>query len=64
MKTFFLTFLLAVLGFLSLAVALQIPQKSVLVSFPPETLDENIEKVKDTICKAGGEITHEFTLFK
>jgi hypothetical protein len=64
MKTFFLTFLLALLGFLSLAVALQLPQKSFVVSFPPEALDKNIEEVKQTIRDAGGRITHEFTLFK
>jgi hypothetical protein len=63
MKTYFLTLLLAVLGFLSLVTALQVPQKFFIVRFPAGTPGKVVEDAKEAIRSTGGMITHEFTLF-
>lgn len=42
----------------------QLPQKSVIVTYPDETPDDILDKAKDAIKTAGGMITHEYNLFK
>ncbi|KAL2170917.1 hypothetical protein VTG60DRAFT_4321 [Thermothelomyces hinnuleus] len=57
------TFLVATLTLLSGAFAADI-QKSVLVTYPPETPDSVVEQAKKAVVDAGGVITHEYTLIK
>ncbi|KAL2174336.1 uncharacterized protein P884DRAFT_302682 [Thermothelomyces heterothallicus CBS 202.75] len=57
------TFLVATLTLLSGAFAADI-QKSVLVTYPPETPDSVVEQAKKAVVEAGGVITHEYTLIK
>ncbi|GAB1313367.1 Inhibitor I9 domain-containing protein [Madurella fahalii] len=61
MKPF--AFLLATLTLLSGATAVE-TQKSVLISYPPETPDSILDEAKKTIVDAGGSITHEYKIFK
>lgn len=42
----------------------QLPQKSVIVSYPDETPDDILTQAKDAIKEAGGVITHEYKLIK
>ncbi|KAL2160114.1 hypothetical protein VTH06DRAFT_1769 [Thermothelomyces fergusii] len=57
------TFLVATLTLLSGAFAADI-QKSVLITYPPETPDSVVEQAKKAVIEAGGIITHEYTLIK
>ncbi|KAK0741762.1 hypothetical protein B0T21DRAFT_283691 [Apiosordaria backusii] len=57
------TFLIAALTFFSGVIAVDI-QKSVLISYPPETPDSIVDDAKKAIKDAGGIITHEYTLIK
>ncbi|KAJ4306834.1 hypothetical protein N0V88_000205 [Collariella sp. IMI 366227] len=45
------------------AIAVDI-QKSVLVTYPPETPNSVVDQAKKAIVDAGGVITHEYTLIK
>lgn len=51
------------LTLLSGAIAVDI-QKSVLITYPPETPDSVLSQAKKAIVDAGGVITHEYTLIK
>ncbi len=51
------------LALLSGAVAVDI-QKSVIVSYPPETPDSIVNQAKAAIVEGGGKILHEYTLIK
>jgi hypothetical protein len=55
--------LIAALTLVSGAIAVDI-QKSVLVTYPPETPDSVVTQAKQAIVDAGGIITHEYTLIK
>lgn len=57
------SFLIAALTFFSGVIAVDI-QKSVLISYPPETPDSVVDNAKKAIKDAGGVITHEYTLIK
>lgn len=57
------SFLLTALTLVAGVVAVDI-QKSVLITYPPETPDDVVSKAKDAIVDAGGVITHEYTLIK
>ncbi|KAL2018534.1 hypothetical protein VTK56DRAFT_746 [Thermocarpiscus australiensis] len=57
------SFVLATLSLLSAAIAVDI-QKSVLITYPPETPDSIVDQAKKAIEDAGGVITHEYTLIK
>lgn len=61
MKLFSL--LVAALTLLSGAIAADV-QKSVLVTYPPETPDSIVDQAKKAVIDAGGMITHEYTLIK
>lgn len=61
MKPF--AFLLATLTLLSGTAAVDV-QKSVLISYPPETPDSIVEEAKKAIVSSGGTVTHEYQLFK
>jgi hypothetical protein len=62
MKTIFLiTLLLSI--FSNLALAVKVPPKSVVVTYPKGTPGSVYDQAKDEIEKAGGIITHEFHLF-
>jgi len=64
MKSYLTTFLLVAFCLLSLAFALQIPQKAVVISFPANTPSRIVEEMKNAILKAGGTITHEYKIIK
>ncbi|KAH8820509.1 hypothetical protein F5884DRAFT_764314 [Xylogone sp. PMI_703] len=49
---------------LPLALAITMPHKSVIITFPDDTPTDVINKAKDTIVQQGGKITHEYNLFK
>jgi hypothetical protein len=57
------SFLIAALTLLSGVIAVDI-QKSVIVTYPPETPDSVVIQAKKAIIDAGGMITHEYTLIK
>lgn len=57
------SFVLAALALFSGAIAVDI-QKSVLVTYPPETPNSVVDQAKKAIVDAGGIITHEYTLIK
>ncbi|KAK4040471.1 hypothetical protein C8A01DRAFT_46190 [Parachaetomium inaequale] len=57
------SFLLAALTLLSGVIAVDI-QKSVLITYPPETPDSVVSQAKKAVVDAGGVITHEYTLIK
>ncbi|WPH00976.1 Hypothetical protein R9X50_00381000 [Acrodontium crateriforme] len=57
-----ITFLLvALLAALAMAVA---PQSPVIVSYPEDTPNSVIQEAMEAIKKAGGVITHEYSLIK
>ncbi|KXX80684.1 Protease B inhibitor 2 [Madurella mycetomatis] len=58
-----IAFLLATLTLLSGTTAVDV-QKSVLISYPPETPDSIVEEAKKAIVGSGGSVTHEYQLFK
>jgi len=64
MKSALLTFIIVTLCLLSLVIALQGSEKSIIVSFPATTRDDVVEKARYAIIEAGGMITHEYKLFK
>jgi len=39
-------------------------QKSVIITYPPDTPDWVVEQAQGAIVKAGGYITHEYSLIK
>lgn len=57
------SFLIAALTLLSGVIAVDI-QKSVLITYPPETPDGIVTDAKKAIVDAGGTITHEYKLIK
>jgi len=57
-------FFLALLSLLLLVSAVKLPQKSVLISFPDETPSHILDKTKEAITNLGGQITHEYNIFK
>jgi hypothetical protein len=57
------SFFIAALTLLSGVIAVDI-QKSVLITYPPETPDSVVNQAKKAIVDAGGMITHEYTLIK
>ncbi|KAK4133270.1 hypothetical protein BT67DRAFT_450555 [Trichocladium antarcticum] len=57
------SFLIATFTLLSGVIAVDI-QKSVLVTYPPETPNSVVNQAKKAIVDAGGMITHEYTLIK
>jgi len=58
-----LTFL-PVLAVIATAMAVNLPQKAVIVSYPNDTPDSIVDQAKDAIKAAGGMITHEYKLIK
>lgn len=40
------------------------PQKSVIVSYPPDTPESVLSQAKEAILQAGGFITHEYHIIK
>jgi len=58
-----ITAITAALALLSGAAALDI-QKSVIISYPPETPDSVISQAKKAVIDAGGIITHEYKMIK
>jgi hypothetical protein len=64
MKSALLTFIIVTLCLLSLVIALQGSEKSIIVSFPATTREDVVEKARHAIIEAGGMITHEYKLFK
>ena len=58
-----LSFLIAALTLVSGVIAVDI-QKSVLITYPPETPDGIVADAKKAIVQAGGTITHEYKLIK
>lgn len=58
-----LSFLLAALTLLAGVLAVDI-QKSVIVTYPPETPDSIVNQAKKAVTDAGGVITHEYKLIK
>jgi hypothetical protein len=57
------SFFIAALTLLSGVIAVDI-QKSVIVSYAPETPNSVVDQAKKAIEDAGGIITHEYTLIK
>ncbi|KAG7285328.1 hypothetical protein NEMBOFW57_009950 [Staphylotrichum longicolle] len=57
------SFLIAALTLVAGVIAVDI-QKSVIVTYPPETPDSIVNQAKKAIVDAGGIITHEYTLIK
>ncbi len=55
--------LVAGLTLLSGVIAADI-QKSVIVTYPPETPDSIVDQAKKAVLDAGGIITHEYKLIK
>ncbi|KAI9711215.1 MAG: hypothetical protein M1820_002202 [Bogoriella megaspora] len=62
MKWAFCTILLAIL--VACALAQTSSQKAVMVTYESDTPDSVIDKAKEAIEQAGGEITHTFKLIK
>ncbi|KAL2256521.1 hypothetical protein VTK26DRAFT_1538 [Humicola hyalothermophila] len=58
-----LSVFVAALTLLSGAAAVDV-QKSVLITYPPETPDSVLNQAKKAIVDAGGVITHEYKLIK
>lgn len=56
-------FLIAALTLLAGVIAVDI-QKSVIISYAPETPNSVVEQAKKAVVEAGGVITHEYTLIK
>jgi hypothetical protein len=56
--------LLSILSVAAVALASQIPHKSVVFTYPPSTPDRILDAAKQTIIEAGGMITHEYHIFK
>ncbi|KAL2135842.1 hypothetical protein VTI74DRAFT_6605 [Chaetomium olivicolor] len=54
---------LAALTLFSGVIAVDI-QKSVLITYPPETPNSVVDQAKKAVVDAGGIITHEYTLIK
>lgn len=52
------------LALLPIVLALKMPQKDVIVTYPDDTPDSVLKQAKDAITQAGGKITHEYNLFK
>ncbi|KAL2143273.1 hypothetical protein VTI28DRAFT_10580 [Corynascus sepedonium] len=57
------SFLIGALTLVSGVMAADV-QKSVLVTYPPETPDSVVSQAKQAVVDAGGVITHEYTLIK
>ncbi len=57
------SFFIAALTLFSSVIAVEL-QKSVLITYPPETPDSVVNQAKKAIVDAGGVITHEYTLIK
>ncbi|KAK4251622.1 hypothetical protein C7999DRAFT_27696 [Corynascus novoguineensis] len=57
------SFLIGALALVSGVMAADV-QKSVLVTYPPETPDSVVSQAKQAVVDAGGVITHEYTLIK
>ena len=62
MRFFLLTILMAF--FLASAYAVKTQQKAVLIGYPEDTPQSEVDKGIEAIKNAGGIITHEFQLFK
>ena len=56
--------LLSVLSVAAVALAIKVPHKSVVFTYPPSTPDRILDAAKQTIIEAGGMITHEYHIFK
>ena len=56
--------LLAILGLISTGVHTLDPQRQVLITYPPEAPQSDLNEYKSAIEAAGGEVLHEFNLFK
>ncbi|KAH8593650.1 hypothetical protein B0O99DRAFT_626738 [Bisporella sp. PMI_857] len=56
--------ILSLLALVGATMAVELPQKSVIVSYPNETPDSIIEQAKNAIKEAGGMITHEYKIIK
>lgn len=56
-------FLIAALTLLSGVIAVDI-EKSVIITYPPETPDAVLAQAKKAIVDGGGLITHEYQLIK
>jgi len=52
------------LALLPIALAIKMPSKAVIVTYPDDTPDSVLKDAKDAITQAGGKITHEYSLFK
>ncbi|KAI9734863.1 MAG: hypothetical protein M1834_001943 [Cirrosporium novae-zelandiae] len=64
MKFNIFTLFFALLLMVTAVLAVAQPEKSVIVTYPPETPNYLISDAKEAIIKAGGIITHEYTLLK
>jgi len=54
----------SVLAFVAATLAVQMPLRSVIVSYPDNTPDSVVDQAMDAIKAAGGMVTHEYKLFK
>ncbi|KAK3943564.1 hypothetical protein QBC46DRAFT_351441 [Diplogelasinospora grovesii] len=57
-------FLIAALAFLIAGVTAVDVQKSVIITYPPETPDSVLAQAKKAIEDGGGMVTHEYQLIK
>lgn len=56
--------ILTILSFVAIALAAQLPQKNIIVSYDDNVPDSVINQAMDAIKSAGGIITHEYRLIK
>jgi hypothetical protein len=56
--------LFVILSIIALALAVKVPPKSVVFTYPSTTPDHILDEAKQAIIKAGGMITHEYLIFK
>ena len=56
--------LLAIVSAIALGVNAMAPQRQVLITYPQEAPESDVKEYKNAIVDAGGNILHEFSLFK
>jgi hypothetical protein len=64
MKSPLSVLLLLAICLITFVFAIDLPQKSVIISFPPNTPADVMDSAKSAILSAGGMITHEYQIFK
>lgn len=56
--------LIALVGIAAVGVNGVVPQKQVLISYPQDTPESNLNSYKNAITDAGGQVLHDFNHFK